>query len=128
MSCLKSVCLKYVCLKSVLSKICPSKKRRGPPEDTLSLLSFATMLNWSRKPRPSTLCLRLSSLQTMLIRLITFHIDIKIGRGKVSYEINRFITTLLHSHPKTDLKALLQALDYPLWLNIFSYFTNKKNT
>ena len=30
MSCLKSVCLKYVCLKSVLSKICPSKKRRGP--------------------------------------------------------------------------------------------------
>ena len=30
MSHLKRVHLKNVCLKNVLSKICPSKKRRGP--------------------------------------------------------------------------------------------------
>ena len=37
---LKSVHLKFVRLKNVLSKICPSKKRRGPNECTMGGVDF----------------------------------------------------------------------------------------
>ena len=61
----------------------------------------------------------------MLITLITFQIDIKecFGLSKVSNIINGFITTLVYSFSKSDLKDLLLAFDYFLSNEMLPYTT-----